>query len=96
MALRHTFPHSWAPAMRSVKGKQRLRVVVSPRSSRTEVVGIHADVVKIRVTAPPERGKANRAVEKLLSRQVGLAAQVVAGQSSRLKEVEFTSRHDSL
>ena len=96
MGPRHTFPRSWAPAVRSVKGKHRLRVRVSPRSSKTEVVGMHGGVVKIRVTAPPDRGKANRAVEKLLSRELGMAARVTTGHSSRSKEVEFTPRRDSL
>ena len=57
---------------------------------------MHGGVVKIRVTAPPDRGKANRAVEKLLSRELGMAARVTTGHSSRSKEVEFTPRRDSL
>ncbi len=96
MATRQTFPESWSPAVRSVNGRYRLRVWVSPRASRTEVGGMYGDSVKIRVNAPPERGKANRAVERLLSREVGMAARVIAGHSTRRKEVELTPRHDNL
>ena len=46
--------------------------------------------MKVRVTPPPEGGKANRAVEELLSTEVGGRARVVSGRKSRLKEVEFT------
>ena len=91
-----TFPDSWAPAVRTVGEKYRLRVWVKPGSSRSRVDGLHGDSVKVRVTAPPERGKANRAVEKLLSGALGMRAQVVSGHTSRRKEVEFTRRRDSL
>lgn len=64
-------------------------VLVVPGASRTEVVGIHGDRVKIRVTAPPERGKANIAVARLLRDHTGASgAEVVSGLSSRTKTVE--------
>ena len=84
------FPESWSPAVRVVEGRYRLRVWVSARSSRNQVDGIYGNSLKLRVAAPPEGGKANRAVEQLLSVKAGGRARVVAGRKSRLKEVEFT------
>nr|MDE0500269.1 DUF167 domain-containing protein [bacterium] len=83
------FPDSWSSTVRVVEGRYRLRVWVSARSSRNQVEGMHGEALKVRVTPPPEGGKANRAVEELLSTEVGGRARVVAGQKSRLKEVEF-------
>ena len=45
----------------------RLEIRVQPRSSRNEVVVSEEGQVRVRVTAPPEGGKANKAVIALLS-----------------------------
>ena len=63
----------------------RLRVV--PGASRTEVKGRYGDVIKIRVSAPPEGGRANRAIVALLERLVGGSAEIVKGPSSQSKTV---------
>ena len=93
---RPAFPQSWSPAVRSVDGGYRLRVRVAPGASRTAVDGMYGELLKVRVTAPPDKGKANRAVEKLLSSETGMRARVVSGHSSPRKEVEFAPRRDSL
>ncbi len=56
------------------------------------VAGWLADALKVRVSAPPERGKANAAVESLLAEALGLArdcVRVVAGHGSPRKIVEI-------
>jgi len=70
----------------------RLDVKVSPKASRNAVTGWIGEVLKISVTAVPERGKANDAVEQLLADALGLprsAVTVVAGHSSKLKRVQI-------
>lgn len=62
-----------------------VRVLVVPNASRTEVVGRHGDAVRVRVTAPAEGGKANRAVALLLTDRCGAAVELVKGASSRRK-----------
>ncbi len=67
-------------------------VWVQPGASRQRVVGLHGDAVKVAVAAPPEKGAANRALEKLLAEEFGLAAgavAVVAGGRSRRKRVNL-------
>jgi uncharacterized protein (TIGR00251 family) len=70
----------------------RVRLRVSPGSRKTELAGRHGDGWKIRVSAPPEGGRANDAVLELLAARVGLprrALTIVSGQRSRDKVVEM-------
>jgi uncharacterized protein len=70
----------------------RLSVRVQPRARRDEIVGEHAGVVLIRVTAPPVEGKANAAACRLLAKRLGLASgkvAVVRGATARDKLVEI-------
>jgi uncharacterized protein (TIGR00251 family) len=63
---------------------------VSPGASRSAVVGRHGSGWKVRVAAPPEDGKANDAVLRLLADTLALPArsvQIVSGRSSRDKIV---------
>jgi hypothetical protein len=69
----------------------RIAVVVSPGAGRTELVGRLGDVWKVRVAAPPERGRANEALVELLAELLVVApgdVRVAAGGSGRRKLVE--------
>lgn len=68
----------------------RLSVRVSPGAARSVVVGRHGAGWKLRVAAPPEGGKANDAVVRLLADTLALPARdvaIVSGLSSRDKTV---------
>ena len=70
----------------------RLRLRVSPGADRAEIVGRHGGSWKVRVTAPPERGRANDAVVRLVAERVSLPRErvaVVAGHAARDKIVEL-------
>jgi uncharacterized protein (TIGR00251 family) len=70
----------------------RLRIRVSPGARTTELVGRHGEAWKVRVAAPPERGRANDAVLKLLADRLGVPRTelaLVAGGSARDKIVEL-------
>lgn len=64
-----------------------VRVHVVPGASRSEVKGRHGDAIKVRVAAPAEGGRANRAVVELLSAATGGRAAIVSGSSARNKLV---------
>ena len=66
----------------------RLRLRVSPGAKSSEVVGPHGEGWKVRVTAPPESGKANEAVRELLAAALGVPrsdTEIVGGVASRDK-----------
>jgi uncharacterized protein len=67
-----------------------IRVKVVPGASKDALAGRQADRWKVRVAQPPERGRANRAVEALLAALLGVSpgrVKVVRGARSALKTV---------
>ena len=70
----------------------RLRLRVSPGATRAGVVGRHGEAWKIRVAAPPEGGRANEAVIRLLADTLSVprgAVTLVSGHGGRDKIVEL-------
>ena len=77
-------------AVRSDPRGVRIEVWVQPRASRTAVVGIQGDALKIRVAAPPVEGAANAELARCLSKVLGVArgdVEIVRGHGSRRKTV---------
>ncbi len=73
------------------EGELRLRAKVLPRSSRSELAGFMADgTLKIRVQAPPEKGKANAQVRFVVARALNVSlrnVEIVSGQTSPVKQI---------
>ncbi len=70
-----------------------IAVKVVPNASRDQIVGLLGDALKIKVAQPPEGGRANKAVERLLAEACGLpagAVKVIAGQTQSHKRVLLT------
>ena len=71
----------------------RLVLRVSSGARTSDVVDRYGDAWKVRVAAPPERGRANDAVVALLAATLGVPAHtisVVSGHGARDKLVELT------
>ncbi len=71
-------------------GGTRLRLRVKPGARRNAILGVHAGALKVCVTAPREKGKANAAITRLLSEILDVPAtdvEIVAGPASRDKAV---------
>ena len=68
----------------------QVRLRVSPGARRPGIAGRHGESWKVRVAEPPEDGRANDAVVRLLAQTLRLGARdvrVVAGHASRDKVV---------
>ena len=69
-----------------------LGVKIVPGASRTRFLGPWQGRLRIAVAAPPEKGKANKAVVEFLSEMLGIDRRqiaVVAGQTSPLKTIRI-------
>jgi len=81
-----------------------LHLHVSPGASRSRVEGWRTDPdgterLRVRVAAPPEKGKANKAVVKLLADALGAAPrdiEVVRGATSRSKTLQIAGTEADL
>ncbi|HKG44349.1 MAG TPA: DUF167 domain-containing protein [Gaiellaceae bacterium] len=68
----------------------RVRFRVSPGARRSDVAGRHGEAWKVRVAAPPERGRANDALLDLLAERLELprrSLSIVSGHGARDKIV---------
>jgi uncharacterized protein len=76
---------------RRVEGGVEIALKVVPGASRSEIIGPLGDRLKVRVAAPAEQGKANRAVADLLRVWLGVRqVEIVAGHSSPEKTARIS------
>lgn len=69
-----------------------LRLRLTPRSSRDQVLDIMGDRLKISITAPPVDGKANKHLVKFLAKQFRVAKSqicIVSGETDRDKTLRI-------
>ena len=73
-----------------------LAVRVVPNASRSEIVGSEDGTLKVRIAAPPVKGKANKALVKLLAKTLGVRGrqvEIVSGHKTRRKTVRIYGVH---
>lgn len=75
------------------EGSVTLSLKVVPKSSKDEIVGLLEDgALKVKVTAPPEKGKANAAVCELLAAAFDVPkrnVEILRGETSANKQVRI-------
>lgn len=87
-----------------VKSGLLLQVRVTPRSAKDVVLGIEAIAdgkphLKVRITANPDKGKANRAIVVFLAKYFRFAKSnivVVSGSASKFKSIGFKGEKEKL
>lgn len=74
------------------RGGVLIAVKAVPGAKRDEIVGLLGERLKVRVSAPPEGGRANKAICALLARELGVKesdVEVVAGATRAEKSVRI-------
>ncbi len=77
--------------IQEINGGVAFAVKIVPGSSRTAVYGLLDEMVKIKVSAAPEKGKANKCLLDFLSKQLGVkrnAVSIISGKTSAVKGVQ--------
>ena len=77
----------------------KLKIKVIPSSSKDCIAGYLEDSLKIKVKAPPEKGKANKAVIKVLEKTLNLAkgsVKISSGTSSCRKIIDIKCKNDNV
>ena len=80
------------PAAANSEAVVKLPLKVVPGASRCAIAGWFGDALRVRVSAPPERGRANAEVIRLLAQRLGLpgsALAIVGGSTSARKTLRI-------
>ena len=75
-----------------------IHIKVVPGARRNRVVGRYGDATKVQVCAPPEHGKANQAVVRLLTEALGVKGEqvrILRGHTSPRKTIEIVGLDQS-
>ena len=65
---------------------------MQPGAKSNGIVGLRDGVLHVRVTAPPHKGQANRALLALMARELGISKSdlaIIRGYTSRNKSLEI-------
>ena len=74
-----------------------IKLIVRPNSKVTDVCGVYLNRIKVKLAAPPEKGKANRELIKFISGRTGVPKKlikIISGERSNHKEVSIRSEKD--
>ena len=72
------------------------KVFIQSRSSKNTIVGQHGDSLKLKVTAPPVAGAANKMCIKFLAKHLSVSPsslEIISGHASRTKKILLKSEH---
>jgi hypothetical protein len=80
-------------AIQEVNDGVVFKVKAVPGSSRTAVSGLLDGMLKVKIAAPPEKGKANQSLIEFLAKKLGTkknAVSIITGQTNPIKQVQVT------
>ena len=73
-----------------VDGGIEIEVIAKPKARREGIDGVHDGALRVAVNAPPDKGKANEALIRVLARFIGVPVSnvsIVSGHGSRRKRI---------
>lgn len=82
------------PAVLQEEDGLTLHLMIQPKASRDQIVGLHGDELKVAITAPPVDGQANGHLIKYLAKQFKVAkgqVRIVRGDLGRHKTVTIAA-----
>jgi uncharacterized protein (TIGR00251 family) len=67
----------------------QLKIKVKPLSNKNKIVKMEDGTFKIWLKSAPEKGKANKELQKYLKKITGIPVEIVFGLTSENKTIEF-------
>ncbi|MHC4617055.1 MAG: DUF167 domain-containing protein [Planctomycetota bacterium] len=77
--------------IREVEGGVLFGAKIVPGSRQTAICGLLDGMLKIKVSAGPEKGKANKCLVQFLARRLGVkkkAVSIISGQTKSVKQIQ--------
>lgn len=74
-----------------------IKVKIIPNAHKNSIESFQEETLKIKIKAPPDKGKANEELIKFLSETFYIAKsdiRIISGHSSRLKKIEIQATLD--
>jgi uncharacterized protein len=71
-----------------------IRFYIRPGAAESRVEGVYKDRIKVRINAPPEKGKANKELIKFISKILLIPKSrilITSGKTSNYKEIQINS-----
>lgn len=81
------------------KNSLLISVIILPRSSKSEIVGIYNDCLKIKLKSPPVDNAANEELVRFLSEKLKMPKrniEIVKGHRQKRKTIEIKNINESL
>jgi len=79
--------------IRQQNGSAVFTVKIVPGSSKTALAGLLNGMLKIKISAPAEKSKANKELVKFLAKKIGTKPgkiSIVSGQTNPIKQIHIT------
>lgn len=67
----------------------KLKIKVKPSSNKNKIVKMENGVFKVWLKSAPEKGKANKELQKYLKKITGISVRITSGLTSENKVIEF-------
>ena len=77
-------------SIQEVDGGVVFAAKIVPGSSRTTIAGLLDGMIKFKIAAAPQKGKANKCLTEFLAKRLGIkknAVSIISGQTSPIKQV---------
>ncbi len=72
-----------------LENNQTIQVIVKPNSSKSEIIGIDDNIVRVNIKAPAKSNRANIEVIKFFSKLSGKRVKIITGKKSKKKLLTF-------
>ena len=74
---------------------ESIRFLIKPNSAKNSIAGVFGDMIKVKICAPPEKGKANKELLEYLSvilKIPKIDIDIIHGRFSNIKEIKIKNK----